>query len=72
MPQLDAEIVIVIASANSTIPQVKSRYEQSPVLRSSVYQANQVYFVNYHLWSRITEPIATDLIIEQLQQLFPS
>lgn len=70
LPQLDAEIVIVMASANSTIPQIQKLWKQSPVLRSlPAYQTNQVYFVDYHLWSRITGPIATELIVEQVQQL---
>ncbi|AFZ28691.1 periplasmic binding protein [Gloeocapsa sp. PCC 7428] len=70
LPQLDAEIVIVMASADSTVSQIQKLWEQTPVLRSlPVYQANQVYFVDYHLWSRITGPIATELMIQQLQQL---
>ncbi|OKH23383.1 ABC transporter substrate-binding protein [Chroogloeocystis siderophila] len=70
LPQLDAEIIIVMASADSTVSQIQKLWEQTPVLRSlPVYQANQVYFVDYHLWSRITGPIATELLVEQLQQL---
>jgi len=71
LPRLDAEIVIVIASADSTVSQTQKLWEQTPVLRSLPQTlANQVYFVDYHLWSRITGPLATELIIEQLQQLF--
>ncbi|PIG94161.1 iron-siderophore ABC transporter substrate-binding protein [Gloeocapsopsis sp. IPPAS B-1203] len=70
LPQLDADIVIVMASGDSTVSQIQKLWEQSPVLRSlPVYQANQVHFVDYHLWSRITGPIATELITKQLQQI---
>lgn len=60
-----------MASADTTVSQIQKLWEQSPVLRSlPETPAKQVYFVDHHLWSRITRPIATELMIEQLQQLF--
>nr|WP_256387468.1 ABC transporter substrate-binding protein [Chroococcidiopsis sp. TS-821] len=57
------------------LPKLPVRYGAIPIslelLPQSLpaYQAKQVYFVDYHFWSRITGPIATELVIEQLQQL---
>lgn len=70
LPQLQADRVIVMASGNSRVDQVKQVWESNPVLRSlPAYQNQQVYFVDYQLWSRIQGPIAAERVIDQVQAL---
>lgn len=68
LPQLDADLVIVMASSNNTAEAERQRWQQNPILRSlPAYQNDQVYFVDYQLWSRIRGPIAAEMIIDQVQ-----
>lgn len=70
LPQLDADIIIVMASGDSSVEKVKKEWEQNPILRSlSASQAGRVYFVDYQLWSRINGPIAAELIINEVREL---
>lgn len=70
LPQLDADIIIVMASADNTVENAKRQWFQNPILRSlSASQAERVYFVDYQLWSRITGPIAAELIINEVREL---
>lgn len=70
LPQLDTDIIIVMASGNNSLEKIKKEWEQSPILLSlSASKAGRVYFVDYQLWSRITGPIATELIIDQVRKL---
>jgi len=71
LPQLHADRMIVMASGNSRVKQIEKVWQQNPILRSQpAFQAGQVYFVDYQLWSRIRGPIATKLIIKQIRSLF--
>lgn len=70
LPQLEPDLIIVMASGNSRVEQIKSLWQEHPILRSLPATHNhQVYFVDYQLWSRITGPNAAELIIEQIQDL---
>ena len=71
LPQLNADRIIVMASGQSNVERIEKVWEQNPILRSlPAFQAGQVYFVDYQLWSRIRGPIATKLIIKQIRSLF--
>lgn len=73
LPQLDADLVIVMASSDNTVEAERERWQQNPILRSlPAYQNDQVYFVDYQLWSRIRGPIAAELIMEDLQSFLHS
>ena len=68
LPQLEADIIIVMASGKSSVEQVKTVWEQNPILqRLPASKAGRVYFADYQLWSRIDGPIAAELITEQIQ-----
>ncbi|NJN37950.1 MAG: iron-siderophore ABC transporter substrate-binding protein [Acaryochloridaceae cyanobacterium CSU_3_4] len=70
LPQLDSDIIVIMASGNSSVAQVKALWQQSPILRAlRTSQAKRVYFVDYQLWSRTTGPIAAELIIDELREL---
>lgn len=70
LPRLNADIIIVMASADNTVENAKREWGQNPILRSlSASQAGRVYFVDYQLWSRITGPIAAELMIEEVREL---
>ena len=71
LPQLNADRIIVMASGKSNVERIEKVWQQNPILRSlPAFQAGQVYFVDYQLWSRIRGPIATKLIIKQIRSLF--
>jgi len=71
LPQLNADRIIVMASGQSNVEKIEKVWQQNPILRSQpAFQAGQVYFVDYQLWSRIRGPIATKLIIKQIRSLF--
>jgi iron complex transport system substrate-binding protein len=73
LPQLEADIIIVMTSSDNTVEAEQKRWQQSPVLRSlPAYQNNQVYFVDYQLWSRIRGPIAAELIVDEVQEFLNS
>ncbi|MBW4513640.1 MAG: iron-siderophore ABC transporter substrate-binding protein [Timaviella obliquedivisa GSE-PSE-MK23-08B] len=70
LPQLRPDLIIVMASGDSQVDQVKSVWEGNSVLRSlPAYQNDQVYFVDYHLWSRIQGAIAAELVIAQVREM---
>jgi iron complex transport system substrate-binding protein len=69
LPDLEADLIIVMAASNHTVTAERERWAQSPLLRSlPAYQNNQVYIVDYQLWSRIRGPIAAELIMDDLSQ----
>lgn len=69
LPQLQPGIIIVMASSNSSVEQVKTLWQDHPILqRLPASKAKQVYFVDYQLWSRITGPIAAELMIDEVRQ----
>ena len=71
LPQLNSDRIIVMASGQSNVEKIEKVWQQNPILRSQpAFQAGQVYFVDYQLWSRIRGPIATKLIIKQIRSLF--
>ena len=71
LPQLNSDRIIVMASGKSNVEKIEKVWQQNPILRSlPAFQAGQVYFVDYQLWSRIRGPIATKLIIKQIRSLF--
>lgn len=70
LPQLNPDLIIIMASGDSSIEQVKQVWADSPILRSlPTYQAKQVYFVDYQLWSRIQGAIAAELVVDQIGEL---
>lgn len=70
LPELEADFIIVMAASDNTVEAEQQRWQQSPVLRSlPAYQNNQVYFVDYQLWSRIRGPIAAELILNDIQAI---
>jgi iron complex transport system substrate-binding protein len=73
LPQLEPELIIVMASGNSQVDQVKQVWANNSILRSlPAYQNNQVYFVDYQLWSRIQGGIAAELVIAQVREMLLS
>ncbi|PIG95259.1 hypothetical protein [Gloeocapsopsis sp. IPPAS B-1203] len=59
-----------MTASNNTVDAERERWQQNAVLRSlCAYQNNQVYFVDYQLWSRIRGAIAADLIVDNVQEL---
>jgi iron complex transport system substrate-binding protein len=70
LPELDPDLIIVMASGDSSVDQVKQVWASNSILRSlPVYQNNQVHFVDYQLWSRIQGAIAAELVIDQIQTM---
>ncbi|MBE9193033.1 iron-siderophore ABC transporter substrate-binding protein [Gloeocapsopsis crepidinum LEGE 06123] len=70
LPQLEADLIFVMTASNNTVDAERERWQQNAVLRSlCAYQNNQVYFVDYQLWSRIRGAIAADLIVDNVQEL---
>ena len=70
LPQLNPDVVIVMASGDSQVEQIKALWDEHPILRSHpAYLANQVYFVDYQLWSRINGPIAAELVLAEIQAI---
>lgn len=70
LPQLQPEIIIVMASGNSSVKQVKALWLDHPILKGlPASRAGRVYFVDYQLWSRITGPIAAELMINEVREL---
>lgn len=73
LPQFNPDLIIVMASGDSSVDQVKQVWESNSILRSlSTYRNNQVYFVDYQLWSRIQGAIAAELVIEQVREMLLS
>lgn len=69
LPQLKPEIIIVMASGNSSVEQVKTLWRENPILqRLPASQSEHVYFVDYQLWGRITGPIAAELMVDEVRQ----
>lgn len=70
LPQLKPDLIIVMASGDSQVTQIQQLWQDTPILRSlPASQSNRVHFVDYQLWSRITGPIAAELIVEEVQSL---
>lgn len=70
LPQLDADIIFVMTASDNTVEAERERWAKNPILSSlPAYENNQVYFVDYQLWSRIRGSISAELIIEQVQNL---
>ncbi len=70
LPQLNPDFIIVMASGDSQVEQIQNLWRGHPILRSHpAYQASQVYFVDYQLWSRINGPIAAELVLDEIQTL---
>lgn len=70
LPQFNPDLIIVMASGDSSVDQVRQVWESNSILQSlPAYQSNQVYFVDYQLWSRIQGAIAAELVIDQVREL---
>lgn len=70
LPQLNPDLIIVMASGDSQVEQIQNLWSNHPILRSlPAYQSNQIYFVDYQLWSRINGPIAAELVLDEIQTL---
>jgi iron complex transport system substrate-binding protein len=73
LPQFKPNFTIVMASGNSQVAEIQRVWQETPVLQAlPVYQNSQVYFVDYQLWSRITGPIAAELIVDEVQEFLNS
>lgn len=70
LPQLNPDLIIVMASGDSQVEQIEQVWTSNPILRSQpTYQNNHVYFVDYQLWSRIQGAIAAELVITQVREM---
>lgn len=70
LPQLQTDIIIVMASGNSSVENISKAWWNNAILRSlPASQTQRVYFVDYQLWSRIEGPIAAELILNQIRHL---
>lgn len=70
LPELNPDLIIVMASGDSRVDQVQQIWASNAILRSlPAYQNDQVYFVDYQLWSRIQGAIAAELVIAQIQEM---
>jgi len=73
LPPFEPDLIIVMASGDSQVDQVKQVWASNSILRSlPTYQNNQVYFVDYQLWSRIQGAIAAELVIAQVREMLLS
>ncbi|HEY9907591.1 MAG TPA: iron-siderophore ABC transporter substrate-binding protein [Thermosynechococcaceae cyanobacterium] len=70
LPQLQPDLIIVMASGNSSVEDIAQTWWNNAILRSlPASQTQRVYFVDYQLWSRIEGPIAAELILNQIRTL---
>lgn len=70
LPDLRPDVVIVMASGDSQVPQIQTLWDEHPILRSHpASQSNQVYIVDYQLWSRINGPTAAELVLDEIQAI---
>jgi iron complex transport system substrate-binding protein len=68
---LATDQVIVMASDRSQVQQIRTLWQNSPVLRSlPAWQQGRVKFVDYHLWMRITGPLSVQLVLDEIETLF--
>ena len=59
-----------MASVDSSVEQVRAVWQQNHVLQAlPASQAEQVYFVDCQLWSRIEGPISAELILDEVRAL---
>lgn len=73
LPQLDADLIFVMASGENTVENAKAQWEKNPILRSlPPSQDGRVYFVDYQLWNRIRGPIAAELMVDEVLRLLRS
>lgn len=69
LPEIEADMIIVVASSHNTIEKERQRWEENLILRSlPAYQNQRVYFADYQLWSRIRGAIAAELIIDEVRE----
>lgn len=73
LPNLKPDLIIVMASGYTAVEAMEQQWQDHPLLQSlPAWKANNVYFVDYQLWSRIRGPLAAEQIFTQLQQQFPA
>lgn len=73
LSDVKADAIIVMASSKSSKQEIKNLWQETPLLRSlPAAEAEQVYFVDYQLWSRIRGPTAAKLIIDKIQKIVES
>lgn len=73
LPQMDANIIIVMTSGKSSVEKIEKEWRQNTILRAlPTSKTGRVYFVDYHLWSRIRGPIVAELVIDQIRELLLS
>ncbi|OKH23917.1 ABC transporter substrate-binding protein [Chroogloeocystis siderophila] len=69
LPQLEADIIIVMAGGSEGIRNVKQLWSQNPLLQSISDNVKQVYFVNGYLWAFLDGPIAAEQIMNNVLEL---
>lgn len=68
LPSLEPDLIIVMASGYNSVEAIKQQWQKHSLLKSlPVWEENNVYFVDYQLWSRIRGPLAAEQIFTQLQ-----
>lgn len=73
LTDVKADAIIVMASSKTSQQEIKTLWQETPLLRSlPAAKAEQVYFVDYQLWSRIRGPTAAKLIIDKIQKIVES
>ena len=75
LPQLETDIVIVIVTDHlhdDAVEQAKRFWQENPIMQSiAANKGNRVYFVDYYTWgSNMRGPIAADMILDDIRQLF--
>ncbi|AFZ28908.1 periplasmic binding protein [Gloeocapsa sp. PCC 7428] len=68
LPQLEADIIIVMAGGSEGIRKVKQLWNQNPLLQA-VSNDVKLYFVDGYLWAFLDGPIAAEQIIDNVQEL---
>lgn len=68
LPQLEADIIIVMAGGSEGIRKVKQLWNQNPLLQA-VTNNVELYFVDGYLWAFLDGPIAAEQVIDNVQEL---
>jgi len=73
LPQFDSDLIIVMASENSSVAQVKQVWANNSILRLLPSLSKQSsLFVDYQLWNRIQGAISAELVIVQVREMLLS
>lgn len=73
LPDLKPDLIIVMASGYTAVEAIEKQWQDHPLLQAlPAWKANNVYFVDYQLWSRIRGPLAAEQIFTQLEEKLPA